>query len=98
MAKEVQSREASLAQTQRLYSILQRFGGSILGAQQLLNGAVITSPMDRRAIASMVDELTRIDLTYRTIASAVGNSRDDVSVPRLDGASKDAVQITCLKD
>jgi hypothetical protein len=48
--------EASV-QLQRLQSVLARFGGSVLGARQLMAGQPVTSAADRRAIGDMMSRL-----------------------------------------
>jgi hypothetical protein len=72
MAKELLTPVA----VQQLYSVLQRFDGSLLGAQLLLRGEVITNPADRRVLAAMIhallrsdsQELERVALAYQKIA------------------------------
>jgi hypothetical protein len=60
--------------------LLQGCGVSFLGAQQLLEGQVVTSQGDRRAIGSIISdvstsELDRIGRTYRKIEWAVNSGK-----------------------
>jgi hypothetical protein len=60
----------------QLHNLLQRFGGSLPGAQQVLRGDVIMNPADRRALAILIrallqshtQELLRSALCYQKIA------------------------------
>jgi hypothetical protein len=45
----------------QLHAVLQKFAGSLLGAQQVLRGEIITNPADRRALASMIHALLQPD-------------------------------------
>jgi hypothetical protein len=73
MAKE---RNMTLTDRYRLYSHLQRCGLSFLGAQQLLSGQIVTSPRDRRVIASIISnvsprELERVRFTPTSAVQAL---------------------------
>jgi hypothetical protein len=58
MPSVLRANELTPAHTSRLYSVLRGYGGSYLGAQQLLRGEVITNPRDRAAIARLARHTT----------------------------------------
>jgi hypothetical protein len=76
MPNAVRKKESPLAQTQQLYSVLQKFGGSLLGAQQLLRGEVISSPGDRHAIAGLTRELLEVGFVFEKIVGSYAPNKN----------------------
>jgi hypothetical protein len=61
MAKDVRGAALTANATYHVHTLLHKFGGSYLGASQLLHGEIITNPKDRFAIATLVLLLSEAD-------------------------------------
>jgi hypothetical protein len=89
MAKDVRGAVLSANSIYHLHTLLHKFGGSYLGASQLLHGEIITNPKDRLAIAALLLLLSGADSSgdYTALQAMVQAALSDFELSQSLAAS-----------